>query len=60
MSWNSNNSTNYMTINDMQILISGKQNVATKTKPIILKIPPKYPTHLTKKNTTPNHTEKLE
>ena len=29
------NSTNYMTIDDMQIPISGYQNVATKTKPKI-------------------------
>ena len=48
-----------MTTNDMQIPTSGKQNVATKIKPTIWKVPPKEPTHLTK-NTTQNHTEKLE
>ena len=35
------------------------KNEGTKTKPKSWKIPPKEPTHLTK-NTTQNHTEKLE
>ena len=53
-----NNSTNYMTtMNDIQIPISGKENVATRTKPK-LTIPPKDPTHLTKKYHA-KHTDKF-
>ena len=42
----------------MQILISGYQNEATRTKPRNQQTPPKDPTHLTKKH-HPKHTEKF-
>ena len=47
------NSTNYMTIDDMQIPISGYQNVATKTKPKF-ENPTKISNPPDQKNTTQN------
>ena len=53
------NSTNYMTIDDMQIPISDYQNVATKTKPKI-ENPTKISNPPNQKNTTQNTLGNLE